>query len=133
MFNLLILFFHYILSWYVIRDDEIPRIKALRYRLHHEIIQKKINEVIVFGFVTRNMPEFEEDEHWAVNPDHHKRWDWIISEMIWAFEQIVDDTSNEQFYDHSVYVFDREGHAKHEDRIQRGTMLFGKYYQGLWD
>ena len=66
MFNLIILFFHYILSWYVIRDDETPRIKALRYRLHHEIIQKKINEVIVFGFVTRNMPEFEEDEHWAV-------------------------------------------------------------------
>jgi hypothetical protein len=76
-----------------------------------------------------------EDEHWAVNPDHDKRWDWVISEMIWAFEQIVDDTSNEQFYDNSVtpYVFDRDGYSRHEDRIQRGTMLFGKYYQGLWD
>ena len=67
--------------------------------------------------------------------NHHKRWEWVIDEMIWAFEQIVDDTSNEQFYDHSVtpYVFDREGNIKHEERIQRGTMLFGKYYQGLWD
>jgi hypothetical protein len=70
-----------------------------------------------------------------IDDNYHKRWEWVLGEMIWAFEQIVDDTSNEQFYDNSVtpYVFDREGHAKHEDRIQRGTMLFGKYYQGLWD
>ena len=73
MLSLIISLFHYILSWYVINDDETPRIKALRYRLHHEIIQKKINEVIVFGFVTRNMPEFEEDEHWAVELSNGER------------------------------------------------------------
>lgn len=74
-------------------------------------------------------------EDYDVDDNYHKRWHWVMDEMIWAFEQIVDDTSNEQFYDHSVtpYVFDREGHAKHAERIQRGTMLFGKYYQGLWD
>lgn len=66
MLNLIILFFHYLLSWYVINDDETPRIKALRYRLHHEIIQKKINDIITSGYITRYMPEFEEDEHWAI-------------------------------------------------------------------
>lgn len=30
-------------------------------------------------------------------------------------------------------VFDKDGYTKHAERIQNGTRLFGKYYQGLWD
>jgi hypothetical protein len=29
---------------------------------------------------------------------HHVRWDWIMGEMIWAFEQLVDEDNDEQFY-----------------------------------
>ena len=29
--------------------------------------------------------------------------------------------------------YDREGHEKHQNRINNGLRLFGKYYQGLWD
>jgi len=29
--------------------------------------------------------------------------------------------------------FDKEGYTKHHDRIKRGTTLFGKYFQNLWD
>ena len=50
----------------ITNDDETARIKDMRYRIHHEIIQKKINKSILNGYVTRYMPEFEEDEHWAV-------------------------------------------------------------------
>jgi hypothetical protein len=46
-------------------DDERECIKDMRYRLHHELIQKKINKSILNGYVTRNMPEHEEDGHWA--------------------------------------------------------------------
>lgn len=46
-------------------DDERARIEDMRYRLHHGIIQKKINKSILDGFVTRNMPEYEQDGHWA--------------------------------------------------------------------
>jgi hypothetical protein len=74
-------------------------------------------------------------EDYDVDDNYHKRWDWVMDEMIWAFEQTIDDSSENQFFDYSVkpYVYDKEGHVKHSERIQRGTILFGKYYQGLWD
>jgi hypothetical protein len=46
-------------------DDERECIKDMRYRLHHELIQKKINKSILNGYVTRNMSEHEKDGHWA--------------------------------------------------------------------
>jgi hypothetical protein len=30
--------------------------------------------------------------------NHFKRWDWILDEMIWAFEELVDDTWEEQYF-----------------------------------
>lgn len=76
--------------------------------------------------------------------NHFKRWDWILDEMIWAFEQIAADDSEAQFYnfDGEDYLdlesskklkIDREGLEKHEKRIVNGTRLFGRYYQNLWD
>ena len=75
------------------------------------------------------------ENEWDLDDNHHKRWEWVMDEMIWAFEQIVDDDHESQFFDHSVkpYLYDKDGHVKHSERIQRGTILFGKYYQGLWD
>lgn len=57
-----------------------------------------------------------------IDPMWHKRWDWVMDEMIWAFEQIVKDPE--------VSV---EDYKEHYERVKRGTALFGKYYQGLWD
>jgi hypothetical protein len=85
--------------------------------------------------------EWESDENWF------KRWEWIMNEMIWTFEQLSSDTDTDKFYDHSecdynADVFDwsnsklkvdREGLEKHEKRIKNGCRLFGKYYQCLWD
>ena len=69
------------------------------------------------------------DDNW------HQRWEWVLDEMIWAFEQILNDDNDSQFFDHSKNPigYDREGHKAHCERIVRGTTLFGKYYQGLWD
>ena len=88
----------------------------------------------------------------------HKRWEWVLAEMIWAFTQIQDDDWEAQYHskrthtaakalseatDNELYdivkeaaedeTFDREGYQAHNERIQRGTALFGKYYRGLWD
>ena len=52
------------------------------------------------------------------------RWEYILDEMIWAFEQIIDGES--------VAALDALGLAYHE-RIKRGTTFFGKYYSSLWD
>jgi len=75
-----------------------------------------------------------------------KRWDYVMDEMIWAFEQIVDDDDEKPFYDHSEIdpedsmeesvkklKVDREGLDAHNKRIENGLRLFGKYYRSLWD
>ena len=74
-------------------------------------------------------------EEWDIDDNWHKRWEWVLDEMIWAFEQIVDDDSDSPFFDHSTtpITYDAKGHKKHNERIDRGTTLFGKYYRGLWD
>ena len=76
----------------------------------------------------------------------HDRWDWVMDEMIWAFEQSLIDDDESRFYDHSAVdhslplqqqvaqmKVDREGLAAHQKRKANGFRLFGKYYQGLWD
>lgn len=47
-----------------------------------------------------------------------KRWDYVLDEMIWAFEQIANETD----------LSDAE-----EKRVNSGLKLFGKYYRSLWD
>jgi hypothetical protein len=77
----------------------------------------------------------------------HERWAWVLDEMIWTFEQEVDDDDESKFYDHSEsndpnddlmtqvgkLKIDREGLEAHQERKANGFRLFGKYYQGLWD
>jgi predicted DCC family thiol-disulfide oxidoreductase YuxK len=38
----------------------------------------------------------EEDD--ALDTHHFTRWNWILNEMIWAFEQYLDDDAHDQFY-----------------------------------
>lgn len=68
-------------------------------------------------------PELRSDVEltWAEDDDRFQsRWDWVLDEMIWAFTQITEDTE-------PVTA------VRHWERVQNGTRLFGKYYQGLWD
>lgn len=81
----------------------------------------------------------------------HKRWDWVMGEMIWAFEQIVDDESESQFHSDADPTeprnepgleleeamrrskFDVDGYKTWYARKNRGLTLFGKYFEALWD
>lgn len=91
-----------------------------------------------------------EDEHTLV----HQKWEWVLGEMIWAFEQKMKDDDESQFFDHSAYKeegktnhdtwfkdmsegksklkVDWDGLKAHQERKENGFRLFGKYYQGLW-
>ena len=86
--------------------------------------------------------------------NHFARWDWVMGEMIWAFEQKLDDNAESQFYsgnndwqwkqldngmsemvhgsDHTMQL-DQAGLQAWSDRKQNGFRLFGKYYLALWD
>lgn len=100
------------------------------------------------------------ENDYDIDDNHFKRWDWVLNEMIFAFEHIVDD-SWEQEYHKGEFDFrsepcewDENGKPKlytmikgsnhtHEcdydaiqkvnDRIDNGLKLFGKYYRSLWD
>jgi hypothetical protein len=85
-------------------------------------------------------------EEGVTDKNFFNRWDYVMDEMIWAFEQIVDDNNEDQFYDHSEVddnadinqrakqlKVDREGLEAHNKRIENGLKLFGKYYRNLWD
>ena len=96
------------------------------------------------------------ENEWDTDDNLHARWDWVIDEMIWAFEQCAkDDKGDEQFYSGEVdwkfdkeedselyqmgkgpkhtFTVDREAKKAHYDRIQNGLRLFAKYYFALWD
>jgi len=90
------------------------------------------------------------ENEWDTDSLHFMRWDWILNEMIWAFEQELKDDDESQFFDDSEcgdekfpwnkdgqYVsklkLDKEGLEAHQKRKANGFRLFGRYYQNLWD
>tara|TARA_B110000908_G_scaffold42560_1_gene51778 strand:- start:3045 stop:3587 length:543 start_codon:yes stop_codon:yes gene_type:complete len=89
-----------------------------------------------------------------VDEQYFERWEYVISEMIWAFEQKNSDDWTEQYTkgEHDIqwieledgmsemtkgpndtFESDDEGVEAHQKRITNGFRLFGKYYEGLWD
>ena len=85
---------------------------------------------------------------------HFARWDWVLDEMIFAFESKLDDSWEEQFESGEWDVqwkkledgnyqmvngpnhtreHDWEGRKAYQERISNGFRLFGKYYENLWD
>lgn len=86
------------------------------------------------------------ENDWDIDENHFKRWDFVLNEMIFAFETECDPTWEEKFFDHgevqdgadlndqvSQIKYDRDGHQAIAKRMQNGFRLFGKYYQNLWD
>lgn len=62
---------------------------------------------------------------------HFLRWDWILNEMIWAFEQESNEDADDQFFVGGSY--DKEKAIAWQARKSNGRRLFGKYYDNLWD
>ena len=84
----------------------------------------------------------------------HSRWNWILNEIIHAFECEVDDNWEDQFHSgehdtswelqengcyklvngpNDTWEVDREAMEAAWKRRKNGLRLFGKYYHGLWD
>jgi hypothetical protein len=128
--------------------EDVP--EHLRYTNHETYEDQK-----TFEFYNEN----DED-----NPQHcngvHERWDWVLDEMIFAFEHLVDDAWEDKYrsgeMDHysepcewdengkptlytmkegpeHTYKCDYEGLQKEWDRVNNGLRLFGKYFRNLWD
>jgi len=63
------------------------------------------------------------------DPDFFKRWDWVMDEMIYAFDCKVNKEEVYVRFD----IKDRIAMEKEQERISNGFRLFGKYYENLWD
>ena len=89
-----------------------------------------------------SVPKVEEHK---TDSNYFMRWDWVLNEMIWTFEQQLDDDDESKFYDYTDskglpweddYIapkLDMDGLKLHNQRLSNGFRLFGKYYQHLWD
>jgi len=101
------------------------------------------------------------ENEWDTDSNHFLRWDWVMDELIWTFEQLHPDCDWEDQYRTGEYdlrsvpcewdeagkptlyqmkdgpnhtaVINYEGMKAHQERINNGLRLFGRYYQGLWD
>lgn len=58
-----------------------------------------------------------------------ERWDWVLDEMIYAFDCKANKDEVYMRFD----IDDRDGMKQEQDRISNGFRLFGKYYESLWD
>lgn len=94
----------------------------------------------------------ENDWDWDDNAE--KRYEWVLNEIIWAFENMLDDSAEDQFHtgviDHvwepcensnlsqlghgpnHTHKFDKDGYMAWSKRIDNGTTLFGKYFRTFW-
>ena len=52
------------------------------------------------------------------------KWDWVLDEMIWAFEQKILDADETVEYEYFNEYY---------SRMSNSFRLFGKYYEALWD
>lgn len=113
------------------------------------------DEDVPYGLRSFNAPPKEND--WDTDDFHFMRHDWLLDELIWTFEQLHPYNDWESLYhwgEHDIKwvpCSDREGFCtmefgpnhtagwdqeawrNHQDRIDNGCRLFGKYFQGLWD
>jgi hypothetical protein len=64
--------------------------------------------------------------------DIHTRYNWVLDEMIWAFNELNEGTWEDQYFGKNGSS-DTEAYMKHHKRIQNGLRLFGTYMSTLWD
>jgi len=100
------------------------------------------------------------ENEWDIDENHVARWDWVLDEIIFAFDSKINDDWKDQFesgdYDLRREVAERDSQGKPtlyrivegpnhtrkcdevalnamKERITNGFKLFGKYYEALWD
>ena len=92
-----------------------------------EYLRKGNEDQLTFEFYNRGL---------TVDEDIiHKRWEWVLNEMIWAFKEHLDDNADEKFFNNDTHKskYDHDAWTSWNEKKQNGFRLFGKYYTGLWD
>ena len=95
------------------------------------------------------------ENEWDTDDLHFDRYDWVLDEMIWAFDQQAKDNEDEPYsYDKvgemeteespdGTYTLISSGFKRNPEKFKlyeeyharknNAFRLFGKYYNSLWD
>lgn len=133
----------------------LPMLKQIKETKHGA---PHVDDADVPEYLRSHMAQPKENE-WDTDSLWFMRWDWVLDEMIFAFEHLIDDSWQETFRSGEVdmisvpckwdengkpilysfeegpshsYKLDYEGMKVVEERMQKGFELFGKYYRNLW-
>jgi hypothetical protein len=105
---------------------------------------------------TATEPLTEEEKNIGHTDDlWEQRWEWVLDEIIWAFEQHAMDDWETQYYSgdtdlsiekdeltgygklvegpNHTFKIDIEGRNAAQERMANGRRLFAKYYSNLWN
>ena len=118
------------------------------------------DEDVPKGIGLRSTEAEPKEEEFDTDSNHFQRWEWVLYEMIFAFECKLDDSWEDAFREGEIdwesvpvswdllgkatmyemkdgpnhtYKCDYDGMKVVQERITNGFRLFGKYYQNLWD
>jgi hypothetical protein len=121
----------------------VPMLKQLKETKHGS---PYVDDVDVPEHLRNNSPNDKEFWNGDIDDNHHARWEWVLDEMIWAFEQKirgdwesdyygdwVEDDSEDSLFGGRFVNSDDEGRKAHQKRMSNGFRLFGRYYEALWD
>ena len=136
----------------------VPALKLLKEKKHGA---PHVHNEDVPKFLRATKKELK--EHWEggdSDKNYFVRWEYVMDEMIFAFQSKLEDWEEEfasgendvtfveipdkkdeegeplwtwEFGPNHTREYDVEGREKYQDRITKGFKLFGKYYNGLWD
>lgn len=114
------------------------------------------DEDVPEGMNLRSTEAPPKKDDWDTDDNLFSRWDWVLDEMIWTFEQLQPDCDWEAQYESGnldMQFVPLDGHpgfsemvrgpkdtfeadyvaiGEHRKRIDNGLRLFGKYFQTLW-
>jgi hypothetical protein len=149
---------------HTLADIILPMLKQLRDTKHGspmvdaEDVPEELRRVGYEDGSSQFILKFEDQEQyqkdsWDIT---HRRWEWVLNEMIFAFEHLLDDSWEEAYRSGHIdmqfvpcednpklsqmvngpnhtYECDYDGMNKVYDRMDNGFRLFGLYYRSLWD
>lgn len=138
----------------------LPMLKQIKEQAHgyptainEEDLPKELRYTNESNYFEQQTFDFYHEDDTVDNDFGMKQWNWILDEMIFAFEQLAKDDWEEEFYSgetdyqwkkldngltemfkgpNHTYKWDKEGYDKVNLRIENGLRLFGAYYRSLW-
>lgn len=142
---------HGVLSSVIIKDEDVYCMTTVLSHIIYPMLKQFNNCNCAF-------PDFKEEDLELLPEDvrqmkSEEKWQWILDEMTWAFEQqymdwedqyysgtcdiYFEEIEGEEFLEmkygpNHTFSVDEKGLQSHYDRMQRGFKLFGQHFLNLW-